>query len=192
MMFISSILSGVLIGIGDIIMMEVDNPYIAALCFSVALLCVIELQCPLYTGMIGKVGEKYNLWDLLVALCGNVIGCCWSLFNYMCMYDDAHIIAKMADKRFANVDYYRLYFAGFMCGVLIHVAVTAKKTAITILAIMVFILCGFRHSIADAGYAFMSLNPAYLRLWVGVLLGNSAGGIIANALLPTSIKYGLE
>ena len=182
-MFLPSVLSGVLIGIGNIIMMEVDNPYIAALCFSVALLCVIKLQCPLYTGMVGKLGIKFTLWDLLIALVGNVFGCCKALLIYMCIHDDVNIVTKMADKRFTGTSFAQLFFAGIMCGVLIHVAVTAKDTAITILAFMVFILCGFRHSIADAGYAFISLNPAYIRLWVGVLLGNTLGGILTNMLL---------
>lgn len=185
-MFLNGVLAGVLIGIGDIVMMEVENPYIAALCFSMALLCVIELQCRLYTGMIGNIVKRYNLIDVIVALIANVIGCCSAMLCYICMNKNNYlVILTTANKKFGGTSFLNLYFAGLMCGVMIHVAVTAKKTAITILAIMVFILCGFRHSIADAGYAFLSFEPSYMLLWLGVLLGNTSGGVLTEAITPS-------
>ena len=75
-----------------------------------------------------------------------------------------------------------------MCNVLIHIAVTAKQELITVLCVMAFILCGFRHSIADAGYAiigaFIGLSPIPLLF---VLMGNTVGGIICEMML-TKIK----
>lgn len=183
--FTTGIFSGVMVGIGDIAMMSIKNPYIAALCFSLALLSIIELRCNLYTGMIGKIIKVHSVGNVLVALGANTIGCCLSLILY-CFQSQEHykILLETANNKFNGTNFLSLFVAGFMCGVLIHVAVTAKKTTITILSIMVFILCGFRHSIADVGYAIISLNPTYIFLWFGVLLGNTLGSIFTDAALP--------
>ena len=48
-----SILSGVLVGLGVALQIQVQNTYIGAMLFSIALLVIIECDLKLYTGKIG-------------------------------------------------------------------------------------------------------------------------------------------
>lgn len=178
------VLSGVLVGVGDIVMMEVENPYLAAFLFCIALVCVIELRFYLVTGMFGKVIKIYNLWDILLALAMNAVGCTFALLTYCCMdINNIQTIRDVADAKFANTNFAVMYYAGCMCGILIHIACVARKDLITVLAIMVFILCGFRHSVADVGYLIFSSNPSYILPWFGVLCGNAVGAICTEGFM---------
>ena len=70
----TAILAGLMIGIGDIALLSVDNRYMGALLFSVALLSIIHLKLPLYTGRIGKVILHGNYIECLKILFFNVVG----------------------------------------------------------------------------------------------------------------------
>lgn len=68
-----SILSGILVGLGVVLQIQISNPYIGAMLFSLALLTIIECDLKLYTGEIGflKIKESKNL---IVILLGNSLG----------------------------------------------------------------------------------------------------------------------
>ena len=78
------------------------------------------------------------------------------------------------------------FILAVFCGMLMYIAVENasinKKTAIlagTLLAIMVFIISGFNHCIADMFYLFVSGNykSSAVIYFVLVILGNSVGGM---------------
>ncbi len=180
-----SILSGALIAVGDIALMQVESKYLGALLFSLALLSIIQLGLPLYTGRIGAVIHKHNYKEMTVMLLMNVIGACAIISFYMLMNGESAIgnVADVSNVKFEK-DYLTLFIAGIMCNILIHIAVTCKNTVITILCIMCFILCGFEHSIADVGYAVFGANfISYIPKWIVVLLGNTVGGIVTEICL---------
>ena len=52
--YLNSVFAGFLIGIGNLAIISTDR-YVGAFLFSVALLSIIELRLPLYTGRIGKI-----------------------------------------------------------------------------------------------------------------------------------------
>ena len=174
-------MAGFLIGIGDIAIMACDNKYLSAFLFSVGLLAIIQLQLPLFTGRIGKVIEKKNYAECGIMLIFNILGtsAACGLYSLMGNYEK---VTTVAGNKFSK-SFLTLFVAGILCNVLIHIAVTAKREVITVLCVMGFILCGFEHSIADAGYAFLTLKPMYLFGWLLVVLGNAAGGIATELLI---------
>ena len=56
---------------------------------------------------------------------------------------------------------------------------------------MAFILCGFEHSIADAGYAFVSGNWKNMLTWLIVVAGNTVGALLTFYFLHDE-EGGLE
>lgn len=173
-------LAGMLIGIGDIALMKTDNKYLGALLFAVALLSIIHLKLPLYTGRVGTVLNKRNWYDCIAWLFYNIIGAIVVVAMFG-ITDGTDQILTTAQTKF-SIPLINLFFAGLLCNVLIHVAVMAKTDVITVLCIMTFILCGFRHSIADAPYAFLSGDIHNVLKWVVVVGGNTVGAILTETL----------
>ncbi len=183
--YANAILAGILIGIGNIALISCDNKYIGSLLFSVALLSIIELQLPLYTGRIGKILSKRNPIELLIMLLLNTVGAVTPFAFYQIMpFVDFHKLQEVSIGK-SSKGYIGLFFAGVMCNILIHIAVSAKKEMITILCIMCFILCGFEHSIADASYLVIGFP---INEWLIVVAGNTVGGIITEILLMKKPK----
>lgn len=178
-----SILSGFLIGIGNISMMICENRMVGSLLFSSALLVIIHNSLPLYTGRIGKVIERKNFFQCFFILVCNILGCVLASVMFLMMSSgNWGILIGTAEVKF-QYGFLRMFVAGFMCNVLIHVAITTKQDIVTILCIMVFILSGYSHSIADSGFAFAYLRVEYLLKWLFILAGNTAGGIVTEILL---------
>ena len=139
--------AGMLIGLGVIINTLAANPVLGAFLFSFGLLSIIHLGIPLYTGQIGFFFQKRKT-DLLKILIFNLIGICFV------------ILFKMGDKQFTGLliekailkfekPFVRMFWDSFLCGILIHFAVKGKKDLLTAMAVMIFILIGAEHCIAD-------------------------------------------
>ena len=75
-----------------------------------------------------------------------------------------------------------LFINASFCGALIHFAVKNKKTILTIFAVMIFILIGAEHCIADFPYLLFNLSPINILKFVCIVLGNSLGAILIERL----------
>ena len=90
-----------------------------------------------------------------------------------------------------------LFVLGIYCGILMYVAVACFNKGKKIggpnllgylgifLCVMMFIHCGFEHSIADMFYYMVSGNMTTAAGWVVipmVTLGNAVGGVLFRAL----------
>lgn len=181
-LFRKSLLSGVLIGIGVVINLISDNKYVGAMLFSFALLTIIHNTLPLYTGRIGFLRES-KITELLEILLFNLIGVPLPvLMAASCregLYDK---IIKVSQAKF-SYSFWQLFLLGMLCGVLMLVAVYTKKEVITVFCIMIFILSGFEHCIAD--FPFLVLNPAAENVikFICIVLGNTAGAVAAYELM---------
>ena len=190
-MITNSILAGMMIGIGDIALMSCENKYIGALMFSVALMSIIYFQLPLYTGRVGRMIRDNSYLGCFFILFFNVIGTYLSVFMYTLMSpDNRQKVLAIADQKFSR-GYITLFIAAIFCNILIHIAVSSKHSILTILCVMAFILCGFEHSIADAGYAFVSGNWRNMLTWLIVVAGNTVGALLTFYFLHDE-EGGLE
>lgn len=178
-----SILSGILIGIGNAIYMTLDNHYIGAALFSFALLAIMSNGLPLYTGQIGFI-DRYRKTDLIEVLLGNLIGVGIVMSLIIWCNDDLYqAMLVNAEMKFSE-SILSHFVLGILCGILMFVAVHSKRTVITVMCIMIFILSGYRHCIADFSYyALLSFNVTNLIKFLCVILGNSVGSIVAYRLV---------
>lgn len=183
----SAFLAGLLIGIGDIALVSCDNKYVGALLFSLALLSIIKLKLPLYTGKVGRMIKDKTVVECFVYLVFNIAGAMFVLLWLMPYnYTEVHNISTVKFLK----DIPQLFLAGFLCNVLIHLAVTIKNDVITVLCVMVFILCGFEHCIADVPFIICSgrFFGDGVILFLTILVGNTIGGLVTEALISNESK----
>lgn len=183
----SAFLAGLLIGIGDIALVSCDNKYVGALLFSLALLSVIKLKLPLYTGKVGRMIKDKTVAECFVYLVFNIVGAMFVLLWLMPYnYTEVHNISTVKFLK----DIPQLFLAGFLCNVLIHLAVTVKNDVITVLCVMAFILCGFEHCIADVPFIICSgrFFGDGVILFLTILAGNTIGGLVTEALISNESK----
>ena len=179
--FLQAMLAGILIGIGVIINTTLTIPVLGAMLFSFGLLTIIELKLPLYTGKIGYAfnGQK----DLLTIFLGNVAGMIVCIEFQMCgNLDSIQRLTSVAEIKFSK-SAFEMFFCGIMCGILIHFAVRTRQFYTTIMAIMIFILIGGEHCIADVPYLIANMSLDSLFKFICVVLGNSLGAIAIEEML---------
>lgn len=179
-----SYLAGVLIGLGVIINLQASNPALGALLFSFGLLTIIEMQLFLYTGKIGFVTAdiKIRLPMAMFMLMFNCIGIAATVGLYALGNQNfVGIISAAAATKFSKT-IITLFINACFCGALIHFAVKNKVTILTIFAVMIFILIGAEHCIADFPYLLFNFSPISLLKFISIVIGNSLGAILIERL----------
>lgn len=178
----NSILSGMLIGIGNIIYLILENHYIGAMLFSFALLTIINSNLPLYTGKIGFIND-YSKIDFAKMLFGNLIGVTAIMFIAILCKNNLYetMVASAVMKFSSNI--LSTFLLGFLCGILMFIAVYSKNVVITIFCIMIFILSGYKHCIADFPYVLINFNIINAIKFLCIILGNSLGAILIRKLI---------
>lgn len=176
-----SVLAGILVGIGVVVNISSENRYVGAMLFSFALLAIIKCGFKLYTGKIGFYPDP-GAGDLALMLIFNLIGVLFPTLGIAFCRPAAYeaIMASSAVK-FAN-SFPALFLYGTFCGILMFLAVYAKDTVITVFCIMIFILSGFEHCIADFCYLILNFSPENCFKFLGIVFGNSAGSVFARFL----------
>lgn len=189
---IKSILAGIMIGIGGTIYLSLDNKIVGSILFAIGLFIIVVYSFNLYTGKIGYLINNFNkkyIRELIITLIGNFIG---TLFvGFVLRY--TRIYTSISDKAKGLVDIklndtlISILILSFFCGILMYLAVNTYKEVKDIgkylavfLGVIVFILCGFEHCIANMYYfsvsSTWSLNT--LLYLLVMILGNSLGGIL--------------
>lgn len=177
-----AIIAGFLIGLGVIINTLTANPVIGAFLFSFGLLTIINLQLPLFTGQIGFIKEKKKR-DLFSILFFNISGILLCILLFI--YKDSTFLNTLSQKAIIkfNKNFLQIFIDSFFCGILIHFAVKCQKQLITSMAIMIFILIGAEHCIADAPYLMVNLSLVNSLKFLLVIMGNSLGAILLENML---------
>lgn len=182
-----SLLSGILIGTGDIINITSGNKYIGAMLFSFALLTIIHNALPLYTGKIGFIRE-YKFSVLIQMLLFNFIGAVIPVILMLVAKPDLQsVMENVSDTKFSN-GFLGLFLLGILCGVMMLIAVYSKKDVITVFCIMIFILSGFEHCIADFPFLMLNLSGVNAVKLLCIVLGNSVGSIVSYELMRKEQK----
>ena len=201
-LLISSVLAGMSIGFGGLVFLSVDNKVIGAALFTVGLFCVCTFGFHLFTGKVCYVfqnGKAYALSLPLIWL-GNLIGTGMvALFvsltrNAPALQEKAMALCQVK----LNDGLISLFFLGLLCNIFIYIAVEGYranphelgKYLSLFLGIMVFILSGTEHCVADMFYFWMAgawSGRAILCILV-ITLGNAAGGVLLPLLRGLAAK----
>jgi len=190
---IKGVFAGFLIGIGGTAYLAVSSSYMGAFLFSIGLLMICIYGMNLYTGKIGYIiVEKINyIYELILTLLGNFIGTYIAGFlirntRFVSYQNKAISLSEIK----LNDNYLSIFILSIFCGMLMYIAVnnykkldnSLGKYLSIILCVMVFILCGFEHCVANM-YYFSVANVWSLQAFVmlGIMvLGNSLGSIVIS------------
>ena len=177
-----SILAGILIGLGVLINSQSEYPALGALLFSFGLLTIIQMQLYLYTGKIGYFSELHEWKFSITVLIFNCIGIAATIGLYALGNQNfVGIISAAAASKFSK-SILTLFINAFFCGMLIHFAVKNKIIILTIFSVMIFILIGAEHCIADFPYYLFNINLHSTFKFISIILGNSLGAILIERL----------
>ncbi len=197
--FISAVLAGMMIGMGGTVYLSQSNPVVGSFLFAVGLFTVVVFQLHLFTGKIGYLPFQNltYLIELLITWLGNLVG----TFITATMVRNSRIYEGMAERAEQiaavklNDGFLSIFLLAIFCGMLMFIAVDCFKTQKgstlqfigVFVPVMVFILSGFEHVIANMFYFSLSAawNGHCLASVFVMTLGNSIGGM----LIPLYLKY---
>lgn len=188
---LKGIYAGIMISIGGAIYLALENKIVGSLLFSIGLLTVCMYGLNLYTGKIGYIliNKISYIWELLLSLIGNFIGSFitgsilrYTRFNNY-IEDAKNLVSiKLHDNLLS------IFILSIFCGILMYIAVNNFKHSKDIfskyigifMCVMVFILCGFEHCVANMFYFSIAgiWNLKVILYLLIMILGNSIGSII--------------
>lgn len=167
---LSSLFSGIMIGIGCTVYLSCVNKLVGALLFCAGLFFILTNGGTLFTGICGLKTPVKKLGATAAAV----------------------MLGKL------NMNPVSWLLNGLMCGVLMYLAVIGYKKAkdslhgiaAVLFAIVGFIVCGFEHSIADMGYLAIAIpNLSFWQILqcmgmiLVIMLGNVFGGKLMRMVL---------
>lgn len=190
---IKAIAAGVCIAMGGIIYLTLENRIAGSFLFSIGLFTIYTFGFNLYTGKICYIvheGPAY-LKEVLLVYIGNLIGTLGSgiIFRNTKLEKVVEHATEIVDLKLSDT-LFSTFVMAFMCGVLMCIAVIGFQTIkdgvgkhlALILPIMVFILSGFEHSIADMFYFTMA--GAWSTKAVLYMLVISLGNLVGACMIP--------
>ena len=190
--FVSAVLGGACIGFGGTAFLSLDSKVLGALFFTVGLFVICTFGLNLFTGKVCYVFQKDRAyaWNIPLIWLGNLVGT-GVVAAMMQMTRNASIADKAAALCQVKLEdsLLSLFILGVLCNIFIYIGVEGfnhnphelGKYLSLFFGVMVFILCGFEHCIADMFYFSMAgawSSSAVVRLFV-ITMGNAVGGIIS-------------
>ncbi len=189
--FLRAVMTGFSIGIGGVVSLCCDNRYLGAFLFGTGLFIILSFGFNLYTGKVGYAVENKPSYilDLGVIWLGNLAGTaamggmilCTRLAEAIAPKAEEMCAVKLADSPVS------IFILSIFCGMLMFIAAdgykvidsSVCKTLAIFLPVMVFILSGYEHCIANMFYytiagAWSVKSVGYLLI---MTLGNAVGGI---------------
>ena len=176
--FVLAILAGLMIGFGGVIYLMFPNRMVGALLFSFGLLTIICQGFALNSGRVGYFRE-YGLASILTTIVGNFVGTGLVGLAFRLTRHKVDIESVVAPKLAGSS--LSIFLLSIGCGVMMYLAVDSyrksKSWLFVMMPIVVFILSGLEHSIANMFY--LTLAGAWgvdaLRITLIALVGNAVG-----------------
>lgn len=195
---LSATIAGMLIGIGGTVFLSVENPVLGSFLFAIGLYTIVCFQLQLFTGKIGYLIFQKPAYfiELGITWFGNLVGT--YLLAWMVQHTRIYATIIQRVQGIAAVklgdNFMSIFLLAILCGMLMFIAIDAYrniegstlKALGVFIPVMVFILSGFEHVIANMFYFCLS-NAWDGHCFMAILvmtLGNSVGGLI----LPTYMK----
>lgn len=191
---LKGIFAGLLISMGAICYLSIEDKVAGTFLFSLGLLTVCMYGMNLFTGKIGYVlnnGKEY-LYEVLLGLLGNFLGTfITAKVMLLTRYKDllsskalTLVTTKLEDTPIS------IFILSMFCGILIFIAVNNYKKINTeigkyagiFMCIMAFILCGFEHCVANMFYFSLAgvFNLKAITYIIIMILGNTWGSILIS------------
>lgn len=173
-----SIFAGILIGIGCNIYNICPNRIVGAGLFSLGLYFICLMQLNLYTGKIGFIQNLNDTPFLIHTIIGNFAG------TALC----AIFSPIIQPPEYWTISAPMLFAKSFMTGALMYLAVWHYKYAKqckplgVFLCVPCFLLCGFRHSVADMFYFWCSADFGNIWCILIAIAGNTLGSLALRRL----------
>jgi len=188
--------AGILICMGCIVNLKVGGGIAGAVLFSAGLWFVVQFNAELFTGRVTQ--NRYDPLQKVLMLVMNVAGAaCCGLMASLFLPETAEPARAIAQ---AYTDPLKVLWQSFMCGICMYLATAwppagapASGTApldrlpFVIYGVALFILSGYGHSIALAGYAALARGIAW---WVIPLA--AAGNAIGSYAIKLMLQSGLS
>lgn len=196
--FFSAILAGMLIGMGGTVYLSQSNPVVGSFLFAIGLFTIVVFQLHLFTGKVGYTPFQKPMYliELSITWLGNLVGTGITAFmvkNSRIYEGMAERVTGIAEVKLAD-NFLSIFLLAIFCGMLMFIAVDCFRNVQgstlrfigVFVPVMVFILSGFEHVIANMFY--FSLAGAWsahcLASIIVMTLGNAVGGM----LIPVYLK----
>lgn len=190
---LKSAFGGAAIGVGGTVYLSVENHVAGSFLFALGLFTIYTFKLSLYTGKVCYISNKKPsyLGEVALVFLGNILGAV--SYGYLLRGTRLHKLVEpvqvLVAKKLSD-DVYSTFIMAILCGIMMCIAVIGFQTITDsvgkhlalVLPIMVFILSGFEHSIADLFY--YSLADAWSAHAVKYLLLIALGNMIGGMLLP--------
>ena len=190
--FIAAVLAGVCIAIGGTVFLSLDNKALGALLFTVGLFTICTQGLNLFTGKVCYVFDNDGAYALALPVIwlGNLLGT-WLTAALESLTRIGPALAEKArgvSEVKLNDSPVSIFILAVLCNILIYIAVEGFKNnphepgkyLALFFGVVVFILCGFEHCVANMYYfsmagAWSGKAVAYVLL---MTLGNAVGGVV--------------
>ena len=197
--FLRAVLTGFAIGIGGIVYLSCDNRYIGSFLFGTGLFVILSFGFNLFTGKVGYAVENKPSYiiDLIVIWLGNLAGTAATGGLILLTRVSPTISEKAAglcDTKLSD-GLLSILVLSFFCGMLMFIAADGFKNIenpvgkmlVIFLPVMVFILSGFEHCVANMFY--FTAGMAWSLKAFGYLLVMSLGNAIGGMFIPFVRKW---
>lgn len=191
--FVNAILAGFAVSLGGVVYLNLDNHLAGSFLFSIGLFTIFTFGLNLYTGKVCYIvnNKPSYLITVLVVYAGNLVGTIGTgyLFRHTKLsklidHTTELVNTKLSDTLFST------FIMAVMCGVMMCIAVVGFRTIkdsvgkhlALVLPIMVFILSGYEHSVADMFY--FSMANAWGTKAILYIIVISIGNLVGGSLIP--------
>lgn len=192
--WLRAILAGWMIATGGALFLSVENRYMGSFLFGIGLFTILVFKLSLFTGKVGyAVQEKpAYLLDLVIIWFGNLIG----TVAVGVLMLQTRFAANLTEKAAAicqakfNDNLVSILVLSVFCGMLMFLAAdnfkkaenAVQKNIGIFLPVMVFILCGFEHCVANMFY--FTVAEVWSLKAIGYLFVMSLGNALGAFLFP--------
>ena len=196
--FISGIMAGIAIALGGTVFLSVDNKIIGAVAFTVGLFCVCTMGLSLFTGKVCYAldNDKAYAANLIIIWLGNLAGTfltAWVLSLTRIAPTISEKATALAETKLSD-GLLSIFILAIFCNIMIYIAVDGFKNnphelgkyLALFFGVVVFILCGFEHCIANMFY--FSVAGAWSARTLLYVLVMTAGNAVGGLILPTLRK----
>lgn len=206
---LKSIMAGLCIVVGStgyLILKSQDMMVIGALVFALGLYAIIHFNLWLYTSKISYVVNYKRSYSLDVFICLIVNLLSVVLFSFILkqtrLAETLIEVSKSLVETKMNDSWYSILILSFMCGGMIYLAVNGHnkcdygvgKVVFVLFSIMIFIICGYEHVVANACYfTYAGVISWKVVLWFVIMaVGNALGAIFIQVIRNILDKLYIE